>query len=284
MKKIKTNKVTQRIVDFENSTTESLLRISEYNQEGLLIKETDYDENDKVATITTNTYSSENLLVECSTEYVQEKATQRTVNTYEGKLLVKKEEFQVGENAIITEYVYNDKGQLTEELENDTDGNLLRTLEIDNNTRVRIESYYEEEGLIGARMITLFDEHGNTTKVTEDDDYITTYTYDDQNKLKNVTIKEEGKITLNEDYFYNEEGLEIRSLGVDHNVDTTIEILRVFNENKQLVKEEQFSNTELHLLFENKYNEQGHLIHEKKSEFDQGQQATTEFTYDIEYY
>ena len=223
------------------------------------------------------------MLLECITEFVQEKTTQRTVNTYKGKLLVKREEYQL-EDSITTEYVYDDQSRLTEELENDSDGNLLRTLEIDNNTRVRIETYYEDEGLVRARMTTLFDENGNTTKQTEDDDYITTYKYNDQNKLINIIITEDGKTTLNEDYFYNDEGLEIRSLGVDHNVDTTIEILRSFNENKQLVKEEQFSNGELEFLFEKKYNEHGHLVHEKKSEFDQGQQATTEFIYDIEYY
>jgi hypothetical protein len=122
--------------------------------------------------------------------------------------------------------------------------NIIYSWVLDDSNLLITEEVFTNEGELLLRILKYLNAEGEVLKEMEDDDYITNYEYLN-GKVANVRIYDGEELVLEENYFYDINGNEIRSLGFDKETGEEIEITRTYNANNNIAREEQLINGEL---------------------------------------
>lgn len=162
-------------------------------------------------------------------EYSTNQETEKLIineNTEQVNLIIKKESGEkVKEvttnylNHVIYSWILDESNQLITEKQFDINGELI----------VETKKYLNKEGEI--------------IKEIEESNYQTNYEYLNGN-ISKVQVIDNGKLVLNEQYFYDDKGNEVRSLGYDLDVGEDVEVKKMYNSNNKIIREEQFINGE----------------------------------------
>lgn len=163
--------------------------ITEFNSQGYLIKETAYDEKNKISYVTKYSYDQNNNLIEKSTPQIgillvnKYDAENRLIQTDELKndksLKFRTKNKLSVDRKIIEANTYNAKGIL------DT----KRTFNYDNNGNKIDISWYKKNGQLSYKVLKDYDEQGNLTKEDNLIDILgergstMTFTYNDKNQI-----------------------------------------------------------------------------------------------------
>ena len=247
---------------------EILIQKLEYNTHGAVAKEFEHDEEGQLFGTTIYYYRPDQQLerTECITLFDVIIETKYEYDATDQ--LISKTNFQNGEKWEETLYKYDHLSRLIEVREFDAEGNLWKLEEMNPDKRVKKIFEYDDAGNIINEITIQFSATGKVLTKTEiinseflQRDYQEINTYDDNDNLTKVEMFEDGALAVEESYFYNEAGIETRSLGFG--VDGKTEIIREVNENNNVVLEKIYENDVLENTFTKKYNEHGDLIFEK---------------------
>ena len=176
---------------------------------------------------------------------------------YEEGRVAGKKFYVFGVHESTTEMSYDDTGVLVEELTLNADGDELHRFKRNGNRATQLIK--DETGTILESKEIHYDDNGNPVKeIEEEGAYITELSYDGKN-LTHLKIIEDGQVTLEETYQFDQNGNEIRSEGIDSVDDSRIVVERTFDGNNNLVKEVQYENDQLFSTVTCKYDDRNRL-------------------------
>ncbi len=224
---------------------------STYNDESLIILEITKSLSGEEASITTYEYSKNNLLIKEET-------------THEGILIMKRTFEYSALEELVSEKLFDDSKKMIYQIERR--GNKIVENEYDHYSKPTLKLTKHLD--LQDRVIKEIDYLGNVTE----------YQYQGNN-LVNCKMYESGILVLNEDYFFDEHDNEIKSVGVELDIQEEITVIKEYNEQHKLVKEE-------HLLnglpvFEKiiQYNEKNQLIKSTSTDKQDGMSDVLTVTY-----
>ena len=153
----------------------------------------------------------------------------------------------------------SDLGQKKKEVITNNSSQVIYSWILDESNNVVTINEFDEDGELSLRTLKHLNSEGIVIKEIEGDDYVTNYEYIMGN-VSNVKIVDGGKMIVDENFFYDENGNEIRSLGIDNEVGEEIEIKKAYNLHNKIVKEEQCMNGKLEYLKQFEYDSNQELI------------------------
>lgn len=292
MKKIKLKKTF--IIDeaVDGSPEKILVRKNEFDEHELMIIETNFYPNGEVINVVENLYTEDGQLQETIIHHIETEVEERLFYSYDKKLLKQVTHFQDDSISMNIFYSYNKDGRLISETEQEDDI-LVREITVDYTKKIKLENHFNETGNWEHQIETHFDDEEKTLVEIERDnsefltgESKTQNTYDESNNLINIKIYEKDVLTLNEDYFFNEAGVEIKSIGHDIETDETTRVIKEVDSKNRIIKHEEFFNDKLSLHSEKRYDENDQLIYEKNWTLfnDVGEEDLKELIFEYEYH
>jgi len=282
----------QRIINERNEYSESLIQLTEYDKSKQVVKEMNYDELGQLYSMTTINYKENSQVLEKKLEYFQLKSIENVKYKYSSNdKLESITHFMNNDQWEKVIYNYDDKSRLIEKIEFNADEIISKKIITDYEKKTIIEYEYDTNGNVVVEIIKEMSESWKVLKEIEivyqgilEGKSISIYSYDNKDQFTNLKIYEEDKLVLNEDYFFNSEGIEIRSLGYDYSDGSKIEIIREVGNEGKITKEDQFINDLLEFSTEKEYNRKGDLLVQKKWVLsnDEGFEESEEFIYKYE--
>lgn len=197
-------------------------------------------------------------------------------------------DFQETETLIVSDVI-----KQTNQIKRNNSGHKLEETTINNSNNQIIYSWsfdqpmslitvqeYSIEGELILKTSKHLNSKGEIIKEIEEDDYQTNYKYVDGN-VSNVQIIDNGELVLNEDYYYDKNGNEIRSIGIDKEEGGAIEVKKIYNVNNKIIKEEQLLNGELEFIKQFEYNSNQQLVRIESKNVSEGETELTEIDHQL---
>lgn len=273
-----------------NAEQNILVEENAFSPEGLLLSTTEFDKEGNIFAIEKQVYTPDGQILKQTTTVPPEQEETLTYHYNDKGQPTRHVHLFNGEDAGTAEYTYDEQGRLLK-IEYFEDGSLERKESFDHDQAIQRDCEYGLDGEILMETITQLDSSGNAIEEKEiihggmlAGETITKNTYDEQGNCIRTEIYEGDELVLEEDYFFNEQGVEVKSVGQDHEAAEKTEINRVVNAQGKVTKEEQFLNGELDFSFVKEYNDQGQLVYEKNWALDNGfgEEELTVFVYTYE--
>ncbi len=282
----------ERLYNLDDSYVDELVQRCEYDDRGLLVKEVSYYHKGEMESITTYTYREDLQVENIRKKYIEIDSIEEVKHFYNAKnQRIKISRYLRNELSGEELFSYNEAGQLVEKNRIDYDDYLKEKEIVDYEKGIKKYFEYSADDSLFLERTTTLNEKGNPIKEVEvvygginEGELETINTYNDKEQLINTKMYEEGEMTLNEDYFFNEQGFEIRSVGYDFDLDRKVEIQRLIDDKGRILKEEQVVNGVLANYFEKVYNENGQLVYKKVFDLEEGSgiEEEREFVYEYE--
>lgn len=282
----------ERLYNLDDSYVDELVHRCEYDDRGLLVKEVSYYHKGEMESITTYTYREDLQVENIRKKYIEIDSIEEVKHFYNAKnQRIKISRYLRNELSGEELFSYNEAGQLVEKNRIDYDDYLKEKEIVDYEKGIKKYFEYSADDSLFLERTTTLNEKGNPIKEVEvvygginEGELETINTYNDKEQLINTKMYEEGEMTLNEDYFFNEQGFEIRSVGYDFDLDRKVEIQRLIDDKGRILKEEQVVNGVLANYFEKVYNENGQLVYKKVFDLEEGSgiEEEREFVYEYE--
>jgi len=168
-------------------------------------------------------------------------------------------EYSGGGLVATTEILKNREGKQIKKIMRNNLNVIVYSWILDEANLIITEKEFDPEGNLFESKMKYLSQDGKVIREVEDDEYETRYEYSD-GKLIKVKIIEDGQITLEEVYEYNEDGHEIRSKGFDKQTEELVEVKKTYGLANTKLKEEEFVNGELVVEKEFQYDSQNQLV------------------------
>lgn len=178
---------------------------------------------------------------------------------YENGLLVGIKKYSLGELISICAYSYDADKRKIGEVWQTSDSKKISDMVYNPANNEFVIREYDEEGNVVLEKRDILDDNGNIIKEIENEDYVTEHIYENGKKVS-TRIYEAGEMTLQEEYFFDENGNEIGSKGIDYEADETITINRKFNESNKVTSEKEYLNGTLEYDKIYTYDEKNRII------------------------
>jgi len=277
--------------DNENKTFRVLIQECDY-ENGLLLKESNYSDQKELISVVTYDYNGKLLAEKTIFQNIEVESKEVSRYCYDSEnKLMNIVNYMNNDKMDEAKYRYNENGNLIEKIEYDIAGIVRKREETDILKKLKIEYEYDHEEKVEVKIIK---EMSDTWKVLNEIEIIhegilegkseTKNTYNSKDELINTKIYEDGNLVLNEDYFYNQDGIEIGSTGYDYNSKIETKIKRYLDDNSRVIKEEHFENEELDYYYEKNYTLTGEILTEKYYSLDRsgGFEEINEFVNEYE--
>ena len=200
----------------------------------------------------------------------------RKVSEYESNL--ETETLFVGDEIVQTNQITrNSSGKKLKEITTINDEQIIYAWILDQQNNLITEEEYDIEGALIVKTIKHLNSDGKIIKEVEGSDYQTNYEYVN-GRVSNVKIIDEGTLNLEENHYYDDNGNEIRSLGMDHQLREEIEVKKTYNPHNKIIGKEVFMNGIIEYTEEYEYNSDHDLIRIESHNLMEGLIGITEIT------
>jgi hypothetical protein len=222
---------------FNNQNAIESIAVHEYNDDNLVILSSQFDENNELCQKNTFQYNENKKIVKKSCFYGLESPEYATIYVYENEQLIREDSYDEDEFAFTEKrYAYNESNLISRQLEYDEDGNVLYDTCFDYNDKRLICKQIRNEVLQKDRRTYIFE-------------------YDEANhKIKDLIYNFKDTLIAKTYYLYDDNGNVAET--EEENLDTYRKT-RYTYENNNCVKAEQLDkNEELMIWSEYEYNDQ----------------------------